>query len=75
MIIQQDTQALNYVNAQLHPLAPKPGSYLECFLHACLRADSENYGILRPILLAYMVKYPADRKRLEMEMHDTNTHA
>lgn len=69
-IIQCDTDALDYVNAKLHPLAPRPGRFLELFLHCCLRADDQNYEILRPALQYFMEKYPADPKRLEMERMD-----
>lgn len=75
MIIQQYLKELNYCNAKLHPLSNKVGSFLEFFLHACLRADAENYELLRPALLVMMDKYPADKERLEREEMDFNAHA
>jgi len=66
-IIQEFPAELDYCNAKLHPLASKVGSFLELFLHACLRADSGNYSLLRPILIHYMEYYPADQARLEAE--------
>lgn len=75
MIIQQYPKELNYCNAILHPLAPKVGSFLELFCHACLRADSENYELLRPALLIMKEKYPADAIRGKMEAMDSEPHA
>ncbi len=63
---------LDYINAQLHPLMRHKGdqSFPATFLHACLRADADNYEILRPALAALMQKYPANRTRLWMERHE-----
>ena len=49
---------LNYVNAQIRTELPVL-SFLNLFLEACLRADAENYEIIRPSLLIFMEKYPA----------------
>lgn len=70
MIIQCYPELLDYVNAQLHPLAPKPGAFLELFLHACLRADAENFELPRPTLQLLTLKYPANVDRLKQEKHD-----
>ena len=75
MIAQDYPEELDYINAKLHPAAkkepdPKTGSFLECFLWACLRADHENYELIHGTLLALMAKYPADPVRLAMERHD-----
>ena len=70
MNIQFYPDELDYVNATLHPLAPKPGRYLELLCHAALRADTENYELIRPALLAAMAKYPPNEERLQMERHD-----
>lgn len=51
---------LRYVAAKLLAHAPKVGSFLDHFLHACLRADSENYPLLRPALKKIMEKYPVE---------------
>ena len=71
MNIQFYPEELNYCNAMLHPLAPKCGSFLDAFLHACIAADGENYELLRPILLVIRLKYPANDERLRMEEHDS----
>lgn len=69
-IIQNYPDELDYVNAMLHPLAPKVGSFMEAFLTACLRADSAYYPYLRPLLLKVMDEHPANPERLEMERKD-----
>lgn len=70
MNIQFYPDELNYCCAKMHPEAPRCGGLLRAFLMACLRADGENYEILRPALHAFMVKYPPDRLRKAMEQHD-----
>jgi len=72
MIIQFYLEELAYVNGQLHPLVRAEGdkSFLGTFCLACLRADHENYELLRPALAALMVKYPANPERLAMERRD-----
>lgn len=40
-------------------LKAAPDSFLGTFLSACLRADAENYEIIRPALAKLMEKYPA----------------
>lgn len=67
---------LDYVNAKLHlRAAPQTradeSSFLGTFLLACMRADFENYELLRPALAQLMEKYPADPVRLAMERHDS----
>ena len=71
MTIQFYPDELDYVNAKLHPMAPKTGSFLTSFLQACLAADSENYELLRPALRQIMLKHPASPERLEMERRDS----
>ena len=73
MTVQFYPDELNYINAKLHPLAPKCGSFLDAFLRACMAADGENYALLRPALREIMMKYPADEERLRMEEHDSGT--
>lgn len=72
MIIQFYLDELDYVNAQLHPrvLSKDDKSFLGTFCLACLRADDQNYELLRPTLQILMKKYPADAERLRMERHD-----
>lgn len=70
MNIQFYPHELNYVNAKLHPAAPRSGSFLSQFLGACLSADGENYELLRPAVQIFIEKYPADPERLRMEEHD-----
>ena len=67
--IQRFPDELDYVNAQLHP-GQRCGGFLESFFNSCLRADAENYQILRPVLRDFMVKYPASPERLEAERRD-----
>lgn len=75
MIIQEYPDELDYVNATLHPFANSTAtrdekSFLGAFCNTCLRADGENYELLRPALIVLMQKYPADADRLRMERHD-----
>lgn len=85
MIIQYYPDELDYVNVRLlfhygalHPedsLPPvlrslHPDSFLGTFCLACLRADSDNYELLRPALYVLMKQYPADPERLRIERAD-----
>jgi hypothetical protein len=71
MIIQHYPDELDYVNAHLHPKSgTDENSFLFTFCRACLRADSDNYELIRPALLTFMTKYKANPSRLWMERHD-----
>lgn len=72
MIIQQYPDELDYVNARLHPLeVPEDDkSFLATFCMACLRADGLSYELLRPALQEFMVRFPANPDRLDMERRD-----
>lgn len=71
MIIQFHRDELDYVNAKLSGgpdyIPRDPDSFLSTFLMACLRADADNYELLRPVLKAFMKKYPADPRALEFQ--------
>ena len=56
-VIQHYPDELDYVNAQLDPRS-KCGHFLEHFF------------LLRPLLLEFIVKYPALPERLEAEHRD-----
>lgn len=71
MSIQQFPEELDWVNATLHPLSSKPGSFVTAFCQAALAADESNYTILRPAVRILMEKYPPDEFRLLMERHDS----
>lgn len=71
MTIQFYPDELAYVNAKLHPLASKSGSFVTAFCQAAIAADGENYELLRPVLKKLIEKYPADVERLEMERRDS----
>jgi hypothetical protein len=73
MILNFYPEELDYVNAQTHPLirSGDDASFLRTFCLAAARADSENYELLRPVLIVMMIKYPADPKRLAMERIDS----
>jgi hypothetical protein len=70
MIIQMYSDELHYCNAKLHPFGARPGSFLELICHAALRADAQNYEILRPLIHVMMSKYPADKERLDAEQRN-----
>jgi hypothetical protein len=46
-------------------------SFLVTFCNACLRADGENYEVLRPVVHFFMGKYPADPERLAIERQES----
>ena len=71
MIIQQYPHELDYVNVKLlrRPKS-ETDSFLGGFLMCCLRADAENYELLRPVLHKLMEKYPADPDDLESEREE-----
>ena len=72
MTIQHYRNELDYVNAQLHPSirSADDASFLGTFCLACLRADGENYAILRSALRIFMLKYPAPLERLRSESQE-----
>lgn len=57
-MIQFFPDDLDYVNAKLEEAHEGNESFLVAFLNACLRADDENYALLRPVLHHFMRKYP-----------------
>ena len=69
-MIQLYPDDLDWVNAQLHSRDPEDHSFVGLFCHVALRADHENYELLRPSLLKIMEKYPADPERLRIERED-----
>lgn len=40
--------------------ANRAGDFLKAFATAALRADAENYEIIRPAVLKFMEKYPEE---------------
>jgi hypothetical protein len=71
MTIQFYPDELDYVNATIAFKGDGDTSFLGIFCEACLRADDENYELLRPVLAKLMEKYPADPARLAMERIDS----
>lgn len=60
-----------YINAKLFSRGgPSEGGFLHAFLTACLRADSDNWALLRPALTIIARKYPAFPEDLEKELDD-----
>jgi len=71
MNIQFYPDELDYVNVKLRPAGhTDESSFLGTFLLACLRADCQNYEILRPALQVMMRKEPADPELLAKERAD-----
>lgn len=70
MNIQCYPAELDYVNAKLREKGQDDKSFLGFFLQACLRADPQNYEIVRPALLNLMQKYPARAQDLAAERSD-----
>lgn len=70
MEIQGYPDDLNWVNAQLAGREQNDQSFLGTFCNAALRADDQNYEMLRPVLLQFQNKYPADPHLLAAERTD-----
>ena len=70
MLIQNYPWELDYVNAKLHSRDVNDQSFLGTFLLACLRADAENYELLRQTLFLMMLKYPSDHESMRAERRD-----
>jgi hypothetical protein len=60
---------LDYLNAVVRD-HQRAGSFMWSFCDACLRADGENYAIIRPALFIIMHKYPARPELLKAERSD-----
>lgn len=75
MTIQLFPDELDWVNVQLSTREKDDKSFLGTFCLACLRADHENYALMRPTLQVLIKKYPADPGRLEMERRDRGAEA
>jgi hypothetical protein len=58
MIIQDDPDVLDWANG-VSNVTSGAGDFLRAVAYAALRADWENYPILRPALLQLVEKYPA----------------
>lgn len=58
MQLNQYSDDLDYVNKKLEEAHEGSQSFLVAFLNACIRADGENYELLRPVLHHFMRKYP-----------------
>lgn len=69
--IQDYPDELDYVNATLRSRGSELKSFLCVFCEACLRADGDNYVMLRGPLLQLMRKYPARPAHLAMERIDS----
>ena len=57
MDIQYYPDELDYASAKLRE-NPRASSFLNQFLESCVRADAQNYELIRPALQAFMKKYP-----------------
>jgi hypothetical protein len=62
-------EELDWVNATISIRAGS-NSFLELFCEACLRADFQNYELLRPVVAEFMRKYPAPPARIAAERQD-----
>lgn len=58
MTIQFYPAELDYVNAKIRTRSHDDASFLGTFCWACLRADAQNFELLRPVLAKIMEKYP-----------------
>lgn len=55
MIAQEDDL---HLFEWIHDANAKAGGFLASLADAALRADHQNYPILRPVLLVFQAKYP-----------------
>lgn len=62
MTIQYYPDELDYANEKIHD-QPDENNFLRMFLSSCLRADYQNYELLRPVLQNFMRKYPVRIKK------------
>jgi hypothetical protein len=67
--IQCYPDELDYVNAKLR-IIEGSFSFVEEVCRACLRADGENYEVVRPLLHHVMRKYPVPTELLTFEARD-----
>lgn len=58
MIAQEDHELLNWIFCLANQEPRKSGGFLESVGLMAVRADAENYLLLRPVLLALKKKYP-----------------
>ena len=59
MSAQEDNELFDWLlNAAGHGTSPPAGDFLKNFAEAALRADTENYLVLRPVLVVMAEKYP-----------------
>jgi hypothetical protein len=62
MIAQEDSELFSWlVNAAGHGTGAPAGDFLKNLAEAGLRADAENYLVLRPVLVLMAMKYPKYR--------------
>jgi hypothetical protein len=72
MEIQGYPEEFNYANTQIASRAPDDHSFLGTFCLACLRANSQNYEVLRMSLRWLMKKYPLSPEFLEEQIRRRN---
>jgi hypothetical protein len=59
MTAQEDTELFEWlINASGHGTGPAAGDFLKNLAEAGLRADAENYSVLRPVLVVMAMRYP-----------------
>lgn len=66
MIAQTDPEIGPWLFSILDDQPVKPGGFLLAFAQAAIRADAENYAILRPALRDLRRKYPKYDLRLSI---------
>jgi len=55
MTWQQDMES---IQSWLHNAHHYGGGFIRTFTEAAMRADAENYVVLRPCLVKFVIKYP-----------------
>jgi hypothetical protein len=73
MIAQQDIELFDWVFCLATQYPMQSGGFLESVGRCAVRADAENYVILRPVLLQLKAKYP--QYDLKPEHGNTSTAA
>jgi hypothetical protein len=58
MTVNQDSDLGPWIWGLLEHKPARPGSFLAALADAVVRADNDNYDLLRPSLLAIRSKYP-----------------
>ena len=58
IIAHEDPELLDWLHGIINNTPTRPGDFLRSLAEAALRADWQNYPLMRPFLLEMKEKYP-----------------